>query len=125
MKTQEKLDLEINKFIKEYGEIFDKYEKHKVSSVLLFKDFTRRLCHWKKELDIPFKFNINPNNINLLLDVNPNLASEMMSVEDFISYLEENHAVKFPRNREKNYLFVYLFIGKSLKIEKSLKSIPI
>lgn len=111
MTIKEKLDFEINKFLSEYGNDFEYKESKKISSILLFKDYIRRLKTWKEALNNSKLSLRSLDGHNLFLELNPSWKDELMTLEDFCFYLKEKYDVNnLPKGRYINYLFIYLFI---------------
>lgn len=83
MTIQEKLNSQMDKFVFTYGTSYEYIENHKVSSILLYKDYLRRLITWKKALNAPelgFRERVHNNLFNYL---NPNWKDEIISFDEF------------------------------------------
>lgn len=127
MMIYKKIDIEIQKLIgKNKGQFLDN-GKQRISSILLFKDYTRRIITWKKELlgihggvnKAGDKFN------NLFLDIKPDWLNEMMSIDDFVKYMKNQYNLKLYGGRNGGNTFIYLFIGRFIKIVLIFKNIII
>lgn len=118
--TREQFYNQLNKFINETNPTLSFNDEDKVSSILLFKDFMTRLHIWKNELHTEF-INFDAINLNLFNDLHINIGEdsdieETMFYNEYINFLRQNFNLNNLRN--KNYLFIYLFIGNYIKIQK-------
>lgn len=98
----------VNKFIQQNNSTLSFDSVYKVSSILLFKDFVRRLYLWKTELNIPFIMYGKREIFNLFNDLNPNWLGELVPYEEYEQHLIENYIYS---SSNLNYLFVYLFVN--------------
>ena len=110
--TREQFYNQLNKFINETNPTLSFDGEDKVSSILLFKDFMTRLHIWKNELHTEF-INFDAINLNLFNDLHINIGEdsdieETMFYNEYINFLRQNFNLNNLRN--KNYLFIYLFI---------------
>jgi len=104
---EEKFQSELSKII-----VFDSIEKSaKISNVLLFKEYIRRLILWRKELN---ELSEHPpktkDGHNLFLIAAPDLIKSFKNIVDFrINDLDNTY---FGRNkyRDFDYFFIYLII---------------
>lgn len=87
----------------------------KVSSILLYKDFIRRLYLWKNELNVTFLMYGKKDIFNLFSDINPEWLKDLVSYEDYEQYLINNYKYS---SSNLNYFFLYLFIGIFIKMQK-------
>ena len=112
MMAYKKIDIEIQKLIsKNKGQFLDN-GVHRVSSILLFKDYTRRIVTWKKELlDIHGGVNRAGDKFNnLFLDIKPDWLNEIMTIDEFVNYMENKYKLKLFGGRNGGNTFIYLFI---------------
>ena len=110
--TKEEFYNKLNTFIKQNNPTLSFDGEDKVSSILLFKDFMTRLHIWKNELHTEF-INFDAINLNLFNDLHINIGEdsdieETMFYNEYINFLRQNFNLNNLRN--KNYLFIYLFI---------------
>ena len=111
---------QLNKLIKEINPTLSFDGEDKVSSILLFKDFMTRLHIWKKELNTNF-MNFDAINLNLFNDLHISIGEDLDIEEtifynEYITFLRQNYNLNSLLN--KNYLFIHLFIGNSIRTQK-------
>ncbi len=105
--THEEFFNKIDEFINENNPTLSFGAEDKVSSILLYKDFIRRLYLWKTELNLPFLMYGKKEIFNLLNDINPVWLNDLVSFEDYEQYIINNYTYS---SSNLNYFFLYLFI---------------
>lgn len=104
--TKEEFYIKFNDFIKENNPTLSFEGEDKVSSILLFKDFMRRLNIWKECLHTKFN-NFDRKNLNLFNDLNfdNSLLEEYESFSEYIRLNFDNYS-----GLNYNYFFIYIYI---------------
>ncbi len=136
MDRDKKLDSIIQEFFLKKPKInsreFGVTPPNNISSLLLFIDGTNRVYQYAQELNKYVSFlqgNIN-SDLNLFPNINPSWLPELPKYEELIDYIEELiPSIEIGKHSDLTrvfiYLFIYLFIGKYIKIPKSYKNLSI